>query len=204
MPYLYNHVDIIPKIYTAFVVETADPVNQWQAIEALAIERIKSLKVNDNNTMSNTPAEQIAAAVAELYDTITPVKCFEYQPENLVDEKVRNTIISMCAKGKFIPFMLGFNKAEDKKMKENVLVVVAGIGEKPDTSFLLITINLPGMEEEIGLFRDRSASHIVYPMLFDVVMKLPVAVFKKDVMSVRTFLMDNSGEKINNYDAPIG
>lgn len=206
---LYYHSDIISKIVGAFKCELTDAKNAYQLVETLAIHRLENFKETpDDPATQVTKTLYAALATRENKDgneefIAEHILCAPYTPETLQDEGIKRTLISMCARGRFIPFMVTVDQ-HDATSKNNIAVVVAGIGENPEVNFMVMTINVPGVVNEMKLQFDETNSdmaHVIYPLSFDVANSLITAILTKDLIHVRTFLLKADDDTAPKEDA---
>lgn len=215
---LYYHSDICPKVFGAFKCNVGDPTTAFELTEGLAMFRLEHLKATEDNAATQVTKTLYAAMATNLLQentepqTIYPkpdttaehILCAPYQPETLDDQNVKELLLSMCAKGRFIPFILAVDK-HDAESDKNVAVFVAGIGEHPDVNFMLVTLNIPGIIEKMGIkFKDDDDSdlaHLIYPLSFDVPNKCVTAVFTSEYVHARTFIMQTEAMEENNETA---
>lgn len=208
---LFYHSDIM-TINTAFTLRVADSKNAHQIVEGLAASRLE----NPISAFDDSSSEQVAltlyaffgkkeAILAEEKDIgITNIQVAPYKPEELNVESVRNTICDMCARGRFVPFIISVEESDVTSLEsgDNTLVVVAGIGENPGINFLVMTVNLEGAFQELKITENTRPGlvNLMYPIVFDAVGNYVASILSKEFIAVRTFIAKKEADIPAEFD----
>lgn len=194
---LYYHSDIITKIFGAFKCKLADADNAYKLVESLTAHRLENFKETPDDPATQVTKTLYAALSTKTTDDgeehfITEhILCAPYTPETLQEEGIKKMLLDMCARGRFIPFMISLTK-DDIDSENNIAVAVAGVGEYPELNFMVMTINITGVAKALNLKFDennRDMAQIIYPLSFDVPNNLITAILTPENVHVRTFIM---------------
>jgi hypothetical protein len=87
----------------------------------------------------------------------------------------------------------------------NLLIVVAGVGENPDENFIVMTIWLQKVQDEMGMVfsneNGEELTQMIYPLVFSVPAKAISSVLDAPAMHARMFVLQESTEKEEATDA---
>jgi hypothetical protein len=100
------------------------------------------------------PATQVARTLYGCLcnDEKNLINVCPYKPEDLNNEEIKNLLLKSCSEGNFIPFMVNFYRDDvEPEDANNLLIVVAGVGENPDENFIVMTIWLQKVQDEMGM-----------------------------------------------------
>lgn len=193
----YYHSDIISNVFGAFKCNLRDAENAYKLVESMASHRLENFKETPDDPATQVTKTLYAALSTKKVDDdkeefITEhILCAPYTPETLQEENIKEMLLDMCSRGRFIPFMLSLTK-EDLESENNIAVIVAGVGEHPELNFMTLTVNVPGIARGLNLKFDENnndMAQIIYPLSFDVANNMITAILTPDVIHVRTFIM---------------
>lgn len=197
---VFYHPDIITKLFGAFMTHSPDPDNAYKIIEKSGSSEVKYL-LNDPNVINQKFGTYVTKALLNViqneagYGSNIGISTKEYYPENMKEHNVSKMILQMCAKGKFIPFILTANKFDLHPIGDNdVLVIVAGIGENPCQNFIIMTINVRGTLNALHITSDfiaanENAVHMIYPIMFNAISNTIVSALPRNCVSIKTYLL---------------
>lgn len=202
---LFYHSDIM-TIHTAFTLRVADSKNAHQIVEGLAASRLE----NPISKFDDSAAEQVALTLYAFFSRsealqkgdpdigITNIQVAPYKPEELNVASVRDTICDMCARGRFVPFIISVEESDVTSLEsgDNTLVVAAGIGENPGVNFLVMTINMEGAFQELKITENTRPGlvNLMYPIVFDVTGNYVGSILSKEFIAVRTFILKKEAD----------
>lgn len=212
MKILY-HSDIIPELTMAFSMKSEDE-NISKLLEDLAIHRMHNLKCTSADTNA-TPIEQVGYTTQAYLNThldkflnIKDISTAAYLPEHLVDENQRNLILQMCTNGRFIPLIMCIDMNVVKNCADsNIVHVLMGFGENPKYNFIMLTMNIPRIIEYLKIEHVEGSDivHSIYPIIFDLQTGVIGSLLDKDMVSIRSFIMNTTnGEKVDNNESSGG
>lgn len=196
---VFYHPDIITKMFGVFLTHSSDPNNAYKIIEDLGSVELKRL-LDDPNVINRQFGTYVTKALLDVvqkhpnFGSSVGIVYKQYYPETMDDKDASKTIMGMCAQGKFIPFIITLNKIDLHPISDNdILIIVAGIGDNPCQNFMVISINIMGMLNALHITLntsdDDSTVHMVYPIMFNAIDNTVISILPKNCTSVKVYLL---------------
>lgn len=179
---LLYHTGIFTQPLAAFATVSKDPSHFHEAIEAVAMHRLENpvnittaedLVKTSDVAHRITPSMEVAATLVSQFGALENgqpnVACSPFDVSTFEDPAlvgIRNLYNSTVESGYISPVMLMFSE-ENMGRLENSLVAVLGFGRNPDVDFLIMTINLPEIYENLNVRDTIASGHdmIVFPVM---------------------------------------
>lgn len=195
---IYYHSDIITKFFGAFLIHSKHPAHAYKVIEQQGATKIDELR-KDPSFNEDQFASYATSAIASVmehnpdFGSMTGLCARPYQPEHMKDINAKSLILSMCAHGRFIPFIIELTEYDvSDNGKDDVLIMTAGIGDYPYKNFIVVTINIQGMlhSMKIDVKETGIKHHMIYPVIYDAYVNAAIPVLPKEFIAVKPYILE--------------